>query len=140
VNFQAAAGRQGRAFEDAVERQLVMTGWTIVARHRIEPTTGVEIDRVALDPSGRECWIECKGSWESQSQRNGCNRTDTTKKLIANAALLATVAERPPYIAVTSDRPRPGSAGARWLDIAIAQGWITSVQVLTCFGSWESTS
>src|SRR5690606_4977288 len=61
---QAAAGRQGAAFEETVVLLLLVEGWTVVARKWRHPTQNVEVDIVADDPDGVRWWIECKGSWE----------------------------------------------------------------------------
>jgi Holliday junction resolvase-like predicted endonuclease len=133
VSFQAAAGAQGRSFESAVIAQLTMAGWTVIEQHWREPSTLIEIDIIARDPTGRIWWIECKGSWLSESGRNGCLRTDTVKKLIGAAALLTLAPHRELYMLVTSDLPERGSA-QRWLDLAGDAGWIDRFEVLTTFG------
>lgn len=109
------ASRQGAAFETTVELLLLIEGWTIIDRHWREPTTDVEIDLVAKDPSGEMWWIECKGSW--LATRNGLERTDTLKKAIGSATVLRHAPERHPYMLVTSHLPRVGSAGATWLQL-----------------------
>jgi hypothetical protein len=131
IGFQAAAVRQGRVFEAQVEGQLLATGWTITARNWVHPAVRVEVDRVAVAPDGQEWWIECKGSWLSASGRNGLLRTDTTRKAIASAALLATLPDPKPFMLVTSQLP--AGPGVLWLDIAKAHGWITAVHVLSTF-------
>lgn len=128
MSFQAAAGRQGRTYEQAIVDHLTRFGWAVMGTHWVEPETGVEVDIVAADRDGQVWWIECKGSWESASGRNGLIRTDSTKKLIANAWLLAQVASRAPYMVVTSDAPV--GAGAGWLDRAVLAGIIARVKVV----------
>jgi hypothetical protein len=71
---------------------------------------GVEIDRVATSPGGREVWFEYKGS--IQGRRPGLLRTDTMKKAIANGALLAAVKDHPRFVVLTSHKPTGGSARA----------------------------
>jgi Holliday junction resolvase-like predicted endonuclease len=132
VTFQSDASSQGRAFEDVVENNLTRGGWKVLRRRWQEPETLVEIDLVAADPTGQVWWVECKGSWLSSSGRNGAIRTDTTKKLIANAALLSTVPERPPYMLATSDMPEAGSA-QRWIAIALREGWLDRCEVVSMF-------
>ena len=130
TNFQAAAGRQGRAYENAVIGWLTPLGWHITARRWQEPITLVEIDLVATDRLGSEWWIECKGSWENPD-RAGLLRNDSVKKLVANAALLSTlpVPDRRPLMVVTSDTPERG-APERALRIAQQAGWLARVEVL----------
>ena len=118
-DYQASARRQGSQFEKAAETLLLCHGWMVVRRHWVQPDVLVEIDIVAIDPHGIEWWIECKGSWESESGRNGLRRTDTTKKLIGTAAILRLLPpeDRRPYMVITSHLPRDGAA-ARWLQMA----------------------
>lgn len=115
-DFQAASGRQGRAFEETVVILLQCEGWTVTARNWRQPDIDVEIDIVATDPAGRPWWIECKGSWESS--RNGLTRTDTLKKAIANAYLLRQLPDRHLYMIVTSHAPTAG-AGLKWIDAVL---------------------
>ena len=68
---------------------------------------GVEIDRVALAPSGATVWFEYKGS--VQGSRPGLMRTDTLKKAVANGALLQRLVEKPAYIVLTSHLPNSGA-------------------------------
>lgn len=114
---QAAASRQGKAFEDTVELLLRVEGWTINDRQWRHPEVDVEVDIVATNPDGQQWWIECKGSWESPS-RNGLARTDTLKKAIFNGAMLLLVEDRAPYMIVTSHLPT-GGAGETWIDRAV---------------------
>lgn len=130
MTFQAQAVLQGRTYEDVVARSLAAYGWHIQTAHWREPCTLVEIDIVAADPNGEIWWIECKGSWQSASGRNGLARTDSTKKLIANAAILSTLpaSARRPYMVVSSDAP--AGAGAIWLEIAKRHGWVSSLKIV----------
>jgi Holliday junction resolvase-like predicted endonuclease len=133
MSFQAAAGAQGRSFENACVTQLTMSGWTVIDVHWREPTTLIEVDIVARDPMGVIWWIECKGSWLSDSGRNGCLRTDTVKKFIGSAALLSTVERREPYMLVTSHVPEAGTTPRKWLDLAVDAGWVDRIEVMTTF-------
>ena len=76
---------------------------------------GVEIDRVAVAPSGATVWFEYKGS--VQGSRPGLMRTDTLKKAVANGALLQRLVEKPAYIVLTSHLPNSG-AGLAMLQTA----------------------
>lgn len=113
---QAAASRQGSAFEETVHNLLQIEGWTIHDRNWREPTIDIEIDIVATDPHGERWWIECKGSWESPT-RNGLARTDTLKKAIGNGALLRVLPDACHYMVVTSHMPLSG-AGMTWVEAA----------------------
>jgi Holliday junction resolvase len=125
TSYQSRASAQGEAFERHVEAALERGGWAIKDRRSRVTALRVEVDLVALDPDGVEWWIECKGSWESD--RNGLRRTDTTKKAIASAALLAADPDRRPYLLVTSDLPAEGSTGDLALTHALSEGWITRI-------------
>lgn len=133
MTFQADASMQGRTFEGLVESVLIRTGWTVLERRWREPHTLVEIDIVASDPLGEIRWIECKGSWLSASGRNGATRTDTAKKLVADAALLSTTPDRCPYVLATSNMPEPGTPARRWIQIALDEGWLAGVEIVSTF-------
>ncbi len=124
---QAAAGRQGHAFEETVEVLLRVEGWTILERNWRHPVIDIEVDIVAIDPSGTEWWVECKGSWESS--RNGLQRTDTFKKAIANAALLRVQEDRRPYMIIASHLPVADSAGDRWVPDSL-QNYVDEIRVV----------
>jgi Holliday junction resolvase-like predicted endonuclease len=114
---QAAAGRQGAAFETTVETLLQIEGWRIIDRKWRHPEFDVEVDIVAAHPTtGAEWWIECKGSWEGS--RPGLKRTDTLKKALFNGAMLALADDRKPYMIVASHPPADGTAGTKWLERA----------------------
>ena len=115
TDFQRASTVQGQAFADAAAVMLRSRhNCTIEVSGWVEPTTHIEIDHVAWHPDIGEIWVECKGSW--QGKRPGLIRTDTLKKAIANAAVLATLETPCPYWLVVSHLPLPGSVGAVWLD------------------------
>lgn len=115
---QAAAGRQGAAFEITVATWLQIKGWTIIATKWRHPELDVEVDIVATHPeTGQEWWIECKGSWEGT--RPGLKRTDTLKKALFNGAMLALDPNRRPYMIVASHPPGDGTAGTVWLERAV---------------------
>ncbi len=128
---QAAAGAQGRAFEEVVAILLMIEGWTIEKRNWRHPEAQIEIDIIAVDLNGVRWWIECKGSWESPT-RNGLTRTDTLLKAIGNGALLATLSERCPYMLITSHLPIGGNAGEAWLRAAAAL-YVDRVRVVGFF-------
>lgn len=122
-HFQSRSVRVGRAYEAQVVAGLEQLGWTIKERKWREPLADIEIDIVAIDPDGVETWIECKGSLNGV--RAGAKRTDSTKKFIADAALVFALydpEERRPYVLITSDLPISGGA-LRQLQAAEQQGW-----------------
>ena len=115
TSFQAYGTQQGRQFAEQCDGLLVSRGYTLQT-NLVLPEVGVEIDRVAIAPSGRTVWFEYKGS--VQGARPGLMRTDTLKKAIANGALLQRLVERPPYIVLTSHLPNSG-AGLAMLETAL---------------------
>jgi len=116
-NRQAAASRQGNAFETTVATLLQIEGWSISATKWRHPEFDVEVDIVATHPTtGQEWWIECKGSWEGS--RPGLKRTDTLKKALFNGAMLALADEKRPYMIIASHPPADGTAGTKWLERA----------------------
>lgn len=123
TDFQASAGVQGRQFADQCDQLLRHYGFDVGGR-LVLSDVGVEIDRVARSPKRVEVWLEYKGS--VQGPRPGLLRTDTLKKAIANGALLAGLADRHPYIVLTSHLPVRGS-GVGMLRTAVRLGYITDV-------------
>jgi len=99
---------------------LESEGFTLEGRLQLREI-GVEIDRVALTRNSRPVWFEYKGSFRGSTP--GLLRTDTTKKAIANGALLTAMPDHPPYIVLTSHLPERGSARAM-LDVALRLGYL----------------
>src|SRR5438067_12052457 len=104
--FQSSASLQGRQFADQCDLLLRTSGYEVGARVLVT-AVGIEIDREAVSPSGRIVWFEYKGS--VQGSRPGLLRTDTLKKAIASAALLKALADRPPFVVLTSHLPEAGA-------------------------------
>jgi hypothetical protein len=123
TDFQASGGIQGRQFADQCDQLLRHYGFTLGGR-LVLGEIGVEIDRAATSPAGREVWFEYKGS--VQGSRPGLIRTDTLKKAVANGALVAGIAERRPFVVLTSHLPEAG-AGLAMLDVARRLGYFTDV-------------
>lgn len=123
TDFQSSAGAQGRQFAAQCDLLLEINGFQLTGR-RIERELGVEIDQEALAPAGHRIWFEYKGSL--QGSRPGLLRTDTLKKAIANGALIATLAEHPPYVVLTSHLPI-GGAGLGMLRTALAARYLFDV-------------
>jgi hypothetical protein len=115
TSFQAYGTQQGRQFAEQCDGLLVSRGFRLDGALLV-PEVGVEIDRVAVAPSGRAVWFEYKGS--VQGSRPGLMRTDTLKKAVANGALLQRLVERPPYVVLTSHLPANG-AGLAMLQTAL---------------------
>ena len=120
TEFQSLAGRQGRQFSDQCDLVLESEGFTLEGKLQLREI-GVEIDRVALTRNGRPVWFEYKGSFRGSTP--GLLRTDTTKKAIANGALLTAIPDHPPYVVLTSHLPERGAARAM-LDVAVRLGYL----------------
>ena len=121
--FQSSASLQGRQFADQCDLLLRTSGYEVGDRVLVT-AVGIEIDREAVSPSGRIVWFEYKGS--VQGSRPGLLRTDTLKKAIANGALLKAMADRPPFVVLTSHLPEAG-AGLAMLETAVALGYLDDV-------------
>lgn len=129
TDFQRDAGMQGKKFEDAVRTALEITGVTIHETRWKDPATKEEVDFVAETKGGVFFWVEAKGSWKSKKDDNGLKRSDTTKKAIANAWHFKHVhkTDRPPYILVTTDLPKPNGVSALEIKHALDAGLFTAV-------------
>ena len=123
TDFQAAAGQQGRQFAEQCDGALRNLGFELEGR-RIITEIGVEIDQASVAPSGRVIWFEYKGSIRGAIP--GLRRTDTTKKAIANGALIRTLQDPPPFVVLTSHLPQGGSAEAM-VRSALASNYISAV-------------
>jgi hypothetical protein len=106
ASFQGYGVAQGRQFAEQCDVLLQQSGFTLRRCAFVVESLGVEIDREAVAPSGATVWFEYKGS--VQGTRPGLMRTDTLKKAIANGALIATEADVPPYVVLTSHLPERG--------------------------------
>jgi hypothetical protein len=122
-SFQSAASAQGRQFAEQCDLLLESSGYRLVDRN-LALDVGVEIDRVAVAPSGHTIWFEYKGSL--QGNRPGLMRTDTLKKAIANGALLNVLPNRQPFVVLTSHLPSAG-AGLAMLLAARQLGYLDDV-------------
>lgn len=122
MTFQAAAGRQGRQFAGQCNEALGNLDFDLLGKRNLKEI-GVELDQVGVAPSGAEMWFEFKGSVRGRTP--GLRRTDTTKKAVANGALVRTLREPSPFIVLTSHLPQKGAALAM-LNTALAAGYVTA--------------
>jgi hypothetical protein len=121
ADYQSLAGRQGRQFSEQCDVVLESEGFILEGPLRLSDI-GVEIDRVARTRAGRVIWFEYKGSFRGSTP--GLLRTDTTKKAIANGALLCALEDHPPYVVLTSHVPERGSARSM-LDAALRMNYLS---------------
>lgn len=132
TNFQAEAGRQGRQFAEQCDDALRSVGFELRGGTRLTQI-GVEIDQVAVAPNGDEFWFEYKGSL--RGVRPGLLRTDTTKKAIANGALLRTLPDAQPFVVLTSHLPERGASLAM-LTTALRADYLSAAICIYELG-WE---
>ncbi len=136
TGFQSDSSRQGRAYESIVAEVIQARGMDIIQHRWRHPEVGVEIDYLAACPGDEYVhWIEAKGSW--LGLRPGLIRTDSTKKLVANAWHLTLASDRGSahYVAVTSNAPVPGSYGHQLLSAAMDHGLVDEVWLIV--PAWE---
>lgn len=126
-NFQRSSSEQGRAFEDAVRGVILITGSEILEDGWTDPVTKEQVDVVARTPGGITFWVEAKGSWKGKTK--GLERTDTSKKAVANAwhFKFKHGSNRPPYILVTTNLPKPGGVGELEIKHALEDDLFTAV-------------
>lgn len=132
-NFQASSSAQGRAFEEAVQTIIRTGGHEILSDGFTDGLSGEQVDLLVRTANGVDVWIECKGSWNTNSNVPGLRRSDTAKKAVANAWHLWNNhgESRPPYVLVTSHLPKDGSYSSHLLSDAQAAGLFTDVVVFT---------
>ena len=129
TDFQRTSVEQGRKFEDAVGNVLEITAVTILDTAWKDPATKEEVDFVADTKNGVRFWVEAKGSWQGKTM--GLQRSDTTKKAVANGWHLQYVhgEDRPPYILVGSHLPKAGTVAEKEIEHAKEAGLFSAVIV-----------
>jgi hypothetical protein len=65
-SFQAASTRQGTQFAAQCDLLLQNMGFSLEGKCHAIAELGIEIDRVAREPSGGEIWFEYKGSLQGR--------------------------------------------------------------------------
>ncbi len=86
-DFQSRSTESGTLFEKQCALHLTSLGFQLFAKKWRIKEAGVEIDYVAVNNKGKKIYFECKGGYEGKQP--GLVRTDTTKKVLANAFLLS---------------------------------------------------
>jgi hypothetical protein len=112
VSFQARSSREGRIVREFAQDALAEAGFSLTSAQFEIATTGVEVDIAADDRLGNRWFCEVTGAYGSR--RPGLQRTDTVRKLLGSAYLLADWNIRP-FLVVTTDLPKPGSRGDIWV-------------------------
>lgn len=132
-DFQARAGRVGRSYEDQVAAWLIAAGFTITGRNVRHPS-GVQFDIAATSPLGDPVGIECKASDDNAPEPSrGMKRSDNRWKVLGYLYALRVWRHRglpaPRYMLVTSDMPPAGSEQRALLDMAVACGDLSIIQL-----------
>ena len=127
TDFQREAVEQGRKFEEVIGGILEVSKAAILETRWKDPYTREEVDFVADTENGVRFWVEAKGSWKSKPP--GLMRADTTKKAVGVAWHLHHIhgSNRPPYILVTTDLPKPNSVSELEVEHALEVGLFTAV-------------
>jgi Holliday junction resolvase-like predicted endonuclease len=130
TNFQRASGEQGKAFEEIVKSVLSASDVDIIEHAWKDPATSEEVDFVVKTRSGVTVWVEAKGSWQGKTK--GIQRSDTSKKAVANAWHFTYVhgEQRPPYVLVSSHLPKAGTVAEKEIEHALEAGLFTAVVLL----------
>lgn len=110
--FQAKASLQGRLVHQAAWDVLCGAGFELVAEHYELSSLGVEVNLVVRDKLGEKWFCEVTGAYEGR--RPGLLRTDTVRKIVGSAQLLARW-RFTPFLILTTHLPKPGSHGDRML-------------------------
>lgn len=110
--FQARSSAQGRLVQEIASEVLRSAGFDFVEeRYRLR-VLGVEVNLVVRDTLGGKWFCEVTGAYGSQ--RPGLERTDTVRKIIGSAQLLARW-RFTPFLVLTTHRPRIGSQAYQML-------------------------
>jgi len=119
-NFQARVTKEGKAAQALAEELLVEVGFTIVAKNKRLPGTGVTINFIATDADDVEWCFDVSGAFTST--RGGLLRTDTVWKTLGRAHVLRGEELQGPLVFLTSHLPRRGSPGYLALKKVAEQG------------------
>jgi hypothetical protein len=119
---QARARREGSEFDELAFDHLEQADGTLLKTHlKVGP---VSVDALVAGPNKRRFWILAHGNVDVDTTATlpGLRRTDTTRKVTGDAAVLAQQPEPLPVLVITSHLPtrtRADKAARDWL-IALA--------------------
>lgn len=125
--FQSAAVEQGSAFRDECLRALRLAGFEIAETEIHLADVGITLDAITTNKRDISMPWEFKGSL--QGTRPGLLRTDTTRKMIGEAALLSVATSwglLPPLFVMTSHKPINGDSLAM-VETALRYGWVADI-------------
>jgi len=114
-DFQARAVREGRQAKELARLLLEGCGFTNI-RENVKPRgTGVVLNFVAEDQTGKNWAFDVSGAFTSS--RAGLRRTDTLWKSLGKAGVLHESGIEIPLVLLTTDAPARGTAGAQALAV-----------------------
>ncbi len=113
-DFQARAGREGRAAKEIAEQVLAGCGFVNIESD-VKFSSGVEVNFAATDALGTRWFFDVSGGFTSS--RPGLKRTDTLWKALGKALVLNGTEPKTPLVLLTTHAPTPKSAGAASLKV-----------------------
>ncbi len=113
-DFQARAGREGRAAKEIAEQVLTGCGFVDIESD-VKFSSGVEVNFAATDALGKRWFFDVSGGFTSS--RPGLKRTDTLWKALGKALILKETEPKTPLVLLTTHAPTPKSAGAASLNV-----------------------
>lgn len=118
-DFQERSTRVGVAFRQECQRLLESIGFVLIDVGRRLEEFGIIVELIYRNRHGLDFFFEAAGTDEEEpaSGRPGLERTDTVKKIIANAFLTKKATNRP-SIVLTSHTPRPDSSSGKMLNMS----------------------
>ena len=121
-NFQKRATQHGAMAQKLGKELLVTCGFEILKSNLKIKSVGVEVNVKARSKRGEVYYFDISGAFIGN--RPGLKRTDTLWKALGKASILNLThgEERHPYILLTTDLPRPESAGDKALQAAKGEG------------------
>jgi len=134
-DFQARAGREGKAAQDIAKQVLEKAGFRVVGTNSRLKGLGVTVNLVALDHDEQEWFFDVTGAFTTT--RGGLLRTDTVWKSLGRASVLATndygvgPNGKGPVVFLTSHLPKPGSDGDRALRAAGPGAFFDAIEMLS---------
>lgn len=111
-NFQSRAVREGRAAKDIAKALLRDAGFSKV-EESVRVGAGVSVNLAAWDQSGTQWHFDISGGFTST--RPGLARTDTLWKALGKAAVMQQAGIKVPLVLMTTNKPKPRSAGSQAL-------------------------
>ncbi len=114
-DLQARAVREGRQAKELARLLIEGCGFTNI-REDVKPRgTGVVLNFIAEDQTGRDWAFDVSGTFTSN--RAGLRRTDTLWKSLGKAGVLHESGVGIPLVLLTTDAPARGTAGAQALAV-----------------------